>query len=126
MNGLHIYSGNMQDEKLMAICGKKLLLSDVAHSYEDVGCTICLRKRIGDLDNGHEHNKKSVAILKGLLEKIEKDSEPFNDYYRQFPHGLCENNFQCGGAYVCSLTNGLCNSNYEDMRCNDFKNRGGN
>ena len=73
MNELHIYSGNMQNEKLIAICGKELSLSDVAHSYEDVGCETCLRKRIDDLDNGHEHNEKSVSILKGLLVKIEKN-----------------------------------------------------
>ena len=54
---------------------------------------------------------------------IEKNQEPFNDYYRNFPHGPCENNFQCGGAYVCSLSNELCNSNYEDMRCSNFKSR---
>lgn len=47
--------------------------------------------------------------------------EPFDDYYRNFPFGDCIHNFQCGGAYVCSETNRLCNSIYEDMRCGKFE-----
>lgn len=47
----------------------------------------------------------------------------FDDYYKHFPYGKCNYNFQCGGAYVCSITCKLCNSNIKEMRCEKFERR---
>jgi len=74
---------------------------------------------LAELDKLDDELEKYIVYM----EKHCTTWEPFNDYYRHFPRGPCENNFQCGGAYVCSLTNGLCNSKYTDMRCKDYTER---
>jgi hypothetical protein len=54
---------------------------------------------------------------------VQQFSEEDKKFMRK--HGDCEDNYQCGGAYVCAgVQNGyLCNSKFEDMRCDGYRKR---
>ncbi|MCK4545365.1 hypothetical protein KAU43_07485 [candidate division WOR-3 bacterium] len=66
----HIYSGEMEEGSFMSLCDIEITILEMARNYDEVTCAECLKKRIDVLDDGHEHNKKSVAILKKMLNKL--------------------------------------------------------
>jgi len=69
----HIYSGVMEINSFMSLCGTEISTVEMARNYDEVTCAECLKKKIDGLDDGHEHNKKSVSILKKRLAELTGD-----------------------------------------------------